>query len=300
MAAKNQSRTTIGRKANGVGSDTSGMDTGSSKSKRTTVGQTRKGIGLKPLNDSGRITDKTNQVPAGTPVVTNPIAALARSGSTGPSLSATPSVTATGTGGGTGGGTGNNGSGGALTGQDLTGWAAGIRPDAIPMMYQEPQALLRQVMAKMGMSANDNPGLYNLALPNADLVNALSLVFMGADPGFQQGENNQVLNAMGDFFAQGLTRGGQGVDFSQGIDNIIGTGANSDTALGGYLNLDDPRGQVNAVKSLIAPLAQAGLHPLFARALDNQINRLADEYYQQYGFGSNPPANFQSKIDRLF
>lgn len=181
-------------------------------------------------------------------------------------------------------------------GQDLTGWLQGVRPDAIPMLYQEPQALLRNVMAKMGMSAGSNPGLYNMALPLADpnIINALALVMLGADPGFQQGENNQVLNLMGDLFSQGLTRGGQGIDFSSGMDNIMSAGA--DTALGGFLSLDDPRGQVAAVKSLIGPLAQMGLNPLFARALNNQIDRMADEYYQENAFGNNPKPNFQSNI----
>jgi len=282
------SRTTIGKKANTTKFDAlapskaANVVGGGSASSRTTTGRTSK-TGL---------TDATGKRGGSTPAPTivdrsNTTADMPFPGT--PSLNQVPSGVnpASGTGGGTN-----------VTGAPLTGWASGIRPDAIPMMYQEPQALLRQVMAKMGMSAGSNPGLYNMALPNADLVNALALVSMGADPGFEQGNNDAVLNFMGDYFSQGLTPGGRGVDFGAGIDNIMGAGA--DTALGGYLNLDDPRGQVQAVKSLIGPLAQAGLHPLFARALDNQINRLADEYYQEYGFGDNPQPNFQSNIRRLF
>lgn len=122
----------------------------------------------------------------------------------------------------TGGATGSTSQGNL--GSDYTGWAAGMRPDAANMLFQEPQALLRQVMAKMGMSANDNPGMYNMALPNADLANALALVGLGGQQGFQQGDINSVLNNMGDFFQQGLTRGGQGVNFEQGAKNIMGAG----------------------------------------------------------------------------
>lgn len=286
------SRTLTGRTANDATKDTK-------KASRTTVGKTASGKkgGLAPISDAGkeRINNRIGETPPGTPASVNAITALNSGGNANNAFTAaaTPGtgLGAPASGTDTGGGT-------SVTGAPMTGWASGIRPDAIPMMYQEPQALLRQVMAKMGMSAGSNPGLYNMALPNADLVNALALISMGADPGFEQGNNDAVLNFMGDYFSQGLTQGGRGVDFGAGIDNIMGAGA--DTALGGYLNLDDPRGQVQAVKSLIGPLAQAGLHPLFARALDNQINRLADEYYQEYGFGSNPKPNFQSNIGRLF
>ena len=183
------------------------------------------------------------------------------------------------------GGTTTAGTQGNL-GSDYTGWAAGMRPDAANMLFQEPQALLRQVMAKMGLSANDNPGLYNMALPNADLANALALIGLGGQQGFQQGDINSVLNNMGDFFQQGLTRGGQGVDFNQGMKNIMGAG--QDTALGGYLNLDDPQGQYQALASLMMPLAEAGLHPLFAKSLQNQMQKLRDEYYQRYAYGTPP------------
>lgn len=300
------SRTTTGRNANTTsvtGFSGKQYPASTSKASRTTTGTVAKTSsgkkgGFAPISDTGkeRINDRTRETPAGTPITINavdqlnkggnsitPLGELARGGNAGLGAPASGANTGLGADGRT---------------QDLTGWARGIRPDAIPMMYQEPQALLRQVMAKMGISAGSNPGLYNMALPNADLVNALALISLGADPGFEQGNHDAVLNFMGDYFAEGMTPGGQTVDFGAGIDNIMNAGA--DTALAGYLNLDDPRGQVQAVKSLIGPLAQAGLHPLFARALDAQINRLADEYYQEYGFGSNPRPNFQSNIGRLF
>lgn len=180
--------------------------------------------------------------------------------------------------------------------QNFTGWAEGIKPNAVPMIFQEPQALLRQVMASMGMSANANPGMYNMALPNADLANALAMIQLGASPDFSQGNTNAVLNQMGDFFQQGLTRGGQGVDFRGGMGNLMGAGVG--TPLGDFLNLDDPRGQVQAMSSLMMPLAEAGLHPLFAQSLQAEIQRLADEYYSRSAFGTPTEGGFQGMLNK--
>lgn len=305
IAKSKASRTTTGRNANttSVKSKLNPFDSkATSKASRTTTGTVAKTAsgksgGFAPISDTGkeRINDRTRETLAGTPATVNAITALNSGGNANNALTA---AAAPGAGLGAPASGVHTGLGADGRTRDLTGWARGIRSDAIPMMYQEPQALLRQVMAKMGISARSNPGLYNMALPNADLVNALALVSLGADPGFEQGNNDAVLNFMGDYFAEGMTPGGQTVDFGAGIDNIMNAGA--DTALAGYLDIDDPRGQVQAVKSLIGPLAQAGLHPLFARALDAQINRLADEYYQEYGFGASPRPNFQSNIRRLF
>lgn len=179
--------------------------------------------------------------------------------------------------------------------QDFTGWAQGMRPDAAQTIFQEPQALLRQVMASMGMSANSNPGMYHMALPNADLVNALAMLQLGGTSNFDQGNINSVINTMGDMFSQGLTRGGQGIDFRSGLNNAMTAGTG--TALGDFLNLDDPRGQVQAMSSLLMPLAEAGLHPLFAQAFQAEINRLADEYYSRVGFG-DPGGDFQDMLAR--
>lgn len=187
-------------------------------------------------------------------------------------------------------GTGQN-----IMDQNFTGWAAGIRPNAVPMMFQEPQAFLRQVMGQMGMSANTNPGMYYMALPNADFANALAMLQLGGSSDFSQGNTNQVLNTMGDFFSQGLTRGGQGVDFRGGLSNALGSGTG--TPLGDFLNLDDPRGQVQAMSSLLMPLAEAGLHPLFAQAFQAELSRLADEYYSRSAFGT-PDASFQAMLNK--
>jgi hypothetical protein len=247
----------------------------------------------------------------------NMVASLARSGSaSSPNLrgsgvpaytySASPTITSSPTG-NTGTGIGNmgnvtsasvpSGTGGGAGGpldQTYTGWAAGMRPGAATMLFQQPQLLLRNVMAKLGMSANDNPGMYAMGLPNADLANALAMVGLGGNADFQQGDINSVINNMGDFFKQQMSRGGKGIDFSQGMQNI--EHASPDSAMGGYLNLDDPQGQVQAFSSLAMPLAESGLHPLFAKAFQNQINRLADEYYQRYAFGSNPPKSFANMV----
>jgi hypothetical protein len=160
----------------------------------------------------------------------------------------------------------------------------GIRPDAIPMLYQEPQALLRMAMANMGMSANKNPGMYNMALPQADLVNALSMIGLGND--YKAGDNSSMLNYMDNLFRQGLTKGGDTVDFQSGMSNILG--ANINTPMGEMLNNDDPRGQYSALSSLMLPLAEAGMHPLFARSLQKSMERLRDEYYQRHANGTPP------------
>jgi hypothetical protein len=179
--------------------------------------------------------------------------------------------------------------------ENYTGWAQGLRPDAAQMLFQEPQALIRQVMSSMGMSANQNPGMYYMALPQADLANALAMLQLGGNRNFDAGNINSVINTMGDFFQQGLTRGGKGVDFGSGLKNALNAGTG--TALGDFLNLDDPRGQVQAMSSLLMPLAEGGLHPLFAQAFQSEINRLADEYYSRVAFGE-PGGDFQDMLGR--
>lgn len=208
------------------------------------------------------------------------------------------------------------GSGGSATGSPVTaastGGAAGtdisgnltgnvggygIRPDAIPMLYQEPQALLRMAMASMGQSANDNPGMYNMALPNADLVNALSMIGLGGNKDYNAGEHDKVLNYMDNLFRQGLTRGGEVVDFSQGMSNLTNAAAGS--PLESMLQNDDPRGQYSALSSLMLPLAEAGLHPLFARSLQKSMEALRDEYYSRYANGTPPTSMVQNMNSRL-
>lgn len=182
-----------------------------------------------------------------------------------------------------------------LMDQDFTGWAQGLKPDAAQMLFQEPQALLRQVLASMGMSANDNPGLYYQSLPNADLVNALAMLQLGGSSDFNQGNINSVINTMGNMFQQGATRGGQGINFQGGLANALNAGTG--TALGDFLNLDDPRGQVQAMSSLLMPLAEASLHPLFQQAFQAEIGRLADEFYSRSAFGDTG-GDFQDLLAR--
>jgi hypothetical protein len=182
-----------------------------------------------------------------------------------------------------------------LMDQEFTGWAQGLKPDAAQMLFQEPQALLRQVLAKMGMSANDNPGLYYQSLPNADLVNALAMLQLGGSSDFNQGNINSVINTMGNMFQQGATRGGTGINFQGGLANAMNAGTG--TALGDFLNLDDPRGQVQAMSSLLMPLAEASLHPLFQQAFQAEIGRLADEFYSRSAFGDTQ-GDFQDLLAR--
>lgn len=192
---------------------------------------------------------------------------------------------------------------GVTTGTDISSTLTGnvgkygIRPDAIPMLYQEPQALLRMAMANMGMSANDNQGMYQMALPNADLVNALSMIGLGGNKDYNAGEHDKVLNYMDNLFRQGLTKGGDVVDFSQGMSNIVN--ADSASPLASMLQNDDPRGQYSALSSLMLPLAEAGLHPLFARSLQKSMEALRDEYFQRYANGTPPTSMAQNMNSRL-
>jgi len=171
----------------------------------------------------------------------------------------------------------------------------GIRGNQIPLLYQEPQALLRMAMANMGMSANDNQGMYNSSLPMADLVNALSMVGLGND--YKAGDNSSMLNYMDNLFRQGLTRGGENVNFQAGMSNIVN--ANKDSPMGEMLNNEDPRGQYSALSSLMLPLAEAGMHPLFARSLQKSMERLRDEYYSRYANGTPPTSLAGMMNDRL-
>jgi len=297
MAASKSSRTATGKKRKQIttgttsaSTDTGGGGTAAALARLKSIygGMSGAGLSAPAASRPTYTAPKTTQpkiVPSGTTGVTDAISRGMTSTSGG-------SVNAASTGGGVNpaevGVTGANDINQALTGK-VGGY--GIRPDAIPMLYQEPQALLRMTMQNMGLDPNQNQGMYNMALPNADLVNALSMIGLGGQKGYDAGENSQVLNFMDNLFRQGMTRGGQAIDFSAGMDNILG--ASKESPLATMMGMDDPRGQVAAVSSLMLPLAEAGLHPLFARSLQKSLQSLGDEYFQQYANAPKPPSNFQ-------
>ena len=105
--------------------------------------------------------------------------------------------------------------------QNFTGWAAGIRPDAADLMFSKPEALLRQVMVKMGLPEGENAGLFGMAEPYAGLANLMALIAMGSGDA-EVGSKNAILNEMGDYMSQGLKRGGTMPSFASGMANIPG------------------------------------------------------------------------------
>lgn len=185
---------------------------------------------------------------------------------------------------------GNSMPGGVGDGQKYDGWASGVRPGAVPGLIQNPEALLANVMAQMGISSQTNPGLYGMAAPFADYANALTLLGLGTT-NENAGNNNAALNFMGDYFSNLLTRGANGSDYGAAVRAIKGAGSGTDTPLAAYLNIDDPAGQADAYKSLLMPAAASGLHPLFARALSDKLDMLKTQYVQRSAFGS-PPGSF--------
>lgn len=187
---------------------------------------------------------------------------------------------------------------GAATGldQELTGWAEGLKPDMLnTLMLDNREAFLRQIMDKMGLDPDTNIGALMAASPYIRGMNELALVMLGADPNFETGDMNSAFNWMGDFASQGMTPGGDMIDFSQGLANLMGaaTGGDSLNALESYLNINDPQGQVDAMMSLAVPLANASLHPYWADAFSREMSRQGDAWTSKSS-GNNMTGAFNS------
>ena len=187
---------------------------------------------------------------------------------------------------------------GAATGldQELTGWAKGLKPDMLnTLMLDNREAFLRQIMDKMGLDPDTNIGALMAASPYIRGMNELALVMLGADPNFETGDMNSAFNWMGDFASQGMTPGGDMIDFSQGLANLMGaaTGGDSLNALESYLNINDPQGQVDAMMSLAVPLANASLHPYWADAFSREMSRQGDAWTSKSS-GNNMTGAFNS------
>lgn len=187
---------------------------------------------------------------------------------------------------------------GAATGldQELTGWAEGLKPDMLnTLMLDNREAFLRQIMDKMGLDPDTNIGALMAASPYIRGMNELALVMLGADPNFETGDMNSAFNWMGDFASQGMMPGGDMIDFSQGLANLMGaaTGGDSLNALESYLNINDPQGQVDAMMSLAVPLANASLHPYWADAFSREMSRQGDAWTSKSS-GNNMTGAFNS------
>lgn len=162
-----------------------------------------------------------------------------------------------------------------------TGWMSGIAPDAATMLFENPDAFLRQVLSRMGHDPDAMIGAMQLASPVARNMNELAMIMLGANPDFEAGELNQVGNWMANMLANQLTPGGRFIDFGQGLSNLLGVatgGADQLSALGSILGIDDPAGQTRAFQALATALASASLHPLWARGFQDELSRQGDAY----------------------
>jgi hypothetical protein len=180
--------------------------------------------------------------------------------------------------------------------QEFTGWAEGLKPDMlIPLMLGNPDAFLRQIMDGMGMDPDQNIGALAAAAPYIQGMNELALVMLGGQDDYEQGDLNRTFNWMGDFASQGMTPGGNGVDFSQGLDNILGsaTGGDSLNALASALTNGTPQEQANKMMSLGGRLAEASLHPYWADAFIGELGRQGDAWVSKSA-GNDMPGAFHS------
>lgn len=185
---------------------------------------------------------------------------------------------------------------GSDTGQDLvgTGWATGLKPDMVNQLIADPQAFMRQILGKMGYNPDTNIGALQAALPYIQNMNQLALIMLGADPNYSTGDWNNAYNWMGNFASEGATPGGSYLDFSQGLGNLLNaaSGGSSLNPLESYLSIADPAGQVDAFNSLAVPLAQATLNPLWARAMQDELQRQGAAWVSKSA-GNNMTGAFQ-------
>jgi hypothetical protein len=136
-------------------------------------------------------------------------------------------------------------------------------------------------MSRMGVDPDVAIGALRQAAPMARNMNELAMIMLGANPDFEQGEWDTTGNWMANFLANSMSPQGRYVDFGQGMDNLLNTrttGADKMSALGSILGIDDPAGQSQAFNSLATSLASSSLHPLWARAFQDELGRQGDAY----------------------
>lgn len=176
----------------------------------------------------------------------------------------------------------------------FTGFASAFTPGAAPGIFDNPNIALMQAMKNMGYTdLGANQGLYQMMLPQMNYANQLAMLALGQGSNMGAGANNAALNFMGDYATNLMTPGGQAIDFNKGLA-ALGTGANPNSVIGQFMNVDDPFQQVKNYQALALPLAASSLHPFFARAFQNAIQQAGDQYtYAMSGPNINA-GNFSS------
>ena len=278
-----------------------------------------KPFGVKPYTQPGLVGAGAGAVPQksfGTSGSTGALSSGTKTGATGGS----GGTYAASSGGGSGGGGGGGGGGGSSTtgygssagiNAPLTGWASGLKPDMLnTLMVENPDAFLRQIMHQMGLDPDQNIGAFYAASPYIRNMNELALLMLGGNDDFSAGDLNSAFNWMGNFASQGMTPGGDYINFDQGLSNLMhasatgGTSQNSSPgsgldALSSYLTNNNPQGQVDSFMSLLLPLANASLHPLWARALQNEASRVGDAWVSKSA-GNDMPGAFNTFFKQRF
>lgn len=171
------------------------------------------------------------------------------------------------------------GVGGAQTGE---GFLPTFRTDVIP---RNPEVLLADIL---GPGFETNP-LFNLTAPLANDIGALLMLSQG--PLGPTGADANV-DWMRNFFQQMMTPGGALPDLPQLWQNMVNAAAPGvdplTNLITGWTQVQDPTQQVQNVNSLIAAMADAGMHPLMAQAMLNAVGAAGVGWLGQ--FGQNPAA----------
>lgn len=191
---------------------------------------------------------------------------------------------------------GGSGSGATGLDQELTGWASGLKPDMLTALIMgNPDAFLRQIAHRMGLDPDENIGALQAAAPYIQGMNELALVMLGGNDDYEVGDMNSIFNWMGDFASQGMSPGGSMIDFSQGLNNLLGadTGGSGLNALESALQIGTPQEQANKMMSLAGNLASSSLHPYWADAFIGELGRQGDAWVSKNA-GNNMTGGFNT------
>jgi hypothetical protein len=144
------------------------------------------------------------------------------------------------------------------------------------------------------MDPDQNIGALQAALPYINDMNQLALVMLGGNQNYDTGDLDKTVQWLGNYVGQGMTPGGSYANFNQGLGNLMGadTGGSNLGPLASYLQIADPGGQVDAFNSLAVPLANASLHPLWARAFQDELNRQGAAYVSRMTGGTTNANGF--------
>jgi hypothetical protein len=175
----------------------------------------------------------------------------------------------------------------------LTGLAGSFDPSLLQYVYAQPELILKQLMQNNGQSPlTGNSGLFTAATPYMDaLMSILPLAFGGGG----QPNASAPINWMGDMMQQGMTPGGQGIDFGSVMRAAQDQLKNTSSATSQYYNAPgmDPLDQINKMKELVLGAGSAGLAPQFQTALKNALNSASLNYMGKFTTGQQA-GNFPS------